>query len=391
MPRSLRGALAEAAERVAHDMNAQGVANTLNAYSKLEEAAAEMPRSLRDALAQAAERVGPDMNAQGVANTLNACSKLEEAAAEMPRSLRDGLAEAAERVAPDMTAQHVANTVNAYSKLEEAAAEMPRSLRGALAEAAERVAGSAGILNKQLNNRTTGASSLEAVLELLDQHHEAFNYINVATAVTRIAKLAREQRRSGSSNAVTRDAPLAADERYVNLMRLVVHHLQSFKAREVANVISGLATLHIECGVTAEIDLLVQVGAAMERVAHGMTAQNVANTLSAYSKLEAAAAEMPRSLRGVLAQAAERVAPDMNAQEVGNTLNAYSKLREAAAEMPRSLRGALAEAAERVAPDMNAQSVANTLNAYSKLDETGLLLTSTRCPVETHLTATTSL
>ena len=59
--------------------------------------------------------------------------------------------------------------------------------------------------------------------------------------------------------------------------------------------------------------------------------------------------------------------------------------------MPRSLRGALAAAAERVAPGMNAQDVANILNAYSKLDEIGLLLTSTRCPVETHLTATTSV
>ena len=76
---------------------------------------------------------------------------------------------------------------------------------------------------------------------------------------------------------------------------------------------------------------------------------------------------MPRSLRGVLAQAAERVAPDMNAREVGNTLNAYAKLDEAVAEMSRPLRDAPAEAAERVAPDMSAQNVANTLNAYAML------------------------
>ena len=74
-----------------------------------------MPRSLRDALAEAAERVAPDMNAQDVAIILNAYSKLEEAAAEMPRSLRDAPAEAAERVAPNMNAQEVANTLNAYS------------------------------------------------------------------------------------------------------------------------------------------------------------------------------------------------------------------------------------------------------------------------------------
>jgi hypothetical protein len=83
----------------------------------------------------------------------------------------------------------------------------------------------------------------------VDEHHEAFNYINVATAVTRIAKLAREERRSGSSNAVTRATPLAADERYVKLMGLVVQELQSFQAREVANVFSGLATLLDEIGL----------------------------------------------------------------------------------------------------------------------------------------------
>ena len=36
---------------------------------------------------------------------------------------------------------------------------------------------------------------------------------------------------------------------------------------------------------------------------------------------------MPRSLRDAPAEAAERVAPNMNAQEVANTLNAYSTNR----------------------------------------------------------------
>jgi len=210
---------------------------------------------------------------------------------------------------------------------------------------------------------------VEALLDGVDEHHKTFDFIHVATAVTRIAKLARQQRRSGGSNAVIQDAPLASDERYVKLMGLVVQTLQSFQAREAANVFSGLATLQVECGVAADADLLVKLGAAIARVAPDMNDQGVANTLNAYAKLEEAAAEMPRSLRDALAEVVERVAPDMNAQGVANTLNAYSKLEEAAAEMPRSLRDALAAAAERVAPDMNAQAVANTLNAYSKLEE----------------------
>ena len=116
----------------------------------------------------------------------------------------------------------------------------------------------------------------------MDEHHKAFDFIHVATAVTRVAKLARQQRRPGGSNAVIQDAPLASDERYVKLMGLVVQELQSFQAREVANVFSGLATLQTECGVTAELDLLVQLAEAMERVAPDMNAQEVANTLNAY-------------------------------------------------------------------------------------------------------------
>ena len=59
--------------------------------------------------------------------------------------------------------------------------------------------GSAGISNKQLNSRISGAGSVEDILDLVDQHHGAFNYINVATAVTRIAKRAK----------VTQGVPLA--------------------------------------------------------------------------------------------------------------------------------------------------------------------------------------
>jgi hypothetical protein len=65
-----------------------------------------------------------------------------------------------------------------------------------------------------------------------------------------------------------------------------------------------------------------------------------------------------------------------------------------AVAVDEGLAAQLAEIAEREARKMNPQDVANTYNALCKLeavDEIGLLLTSTRCPVETHLTATTSV
>jgi hypothetical protein len=106
-----------------------------------------------------------------------------------------------------------------------------------------RAPGSARFSNKQLNNNISRAGSVEAILDIVDEHHKTFNYINVATAVTRIAKLARQQRRSGGSNAATQDAPLASDERYPKLMGLVVQELlrgsrggeRAFRARHYAN------------------------------------------------------------------------------------------------------------------------------------------------------------
>jgi hypothetical protein len=67
--------LAEIVERVAHDMNEQEAANTLNALGKVEAAAGAMSPAGWAALARAAERTALTMNAQGVGNTLNALEK----------------------------------------------------------------------------------------------------------------------------------------------------------------------------------------------------------------------------------------------------------------------------------------------------------------------------
>jgi hypothetical protein len=119
-----------------------------------------------------------------------------------------------------------------------------------------------------------------------------------------------------------------------------------------------------------------------------MDQQNIANSLNALCKLEAAAAAVSPTGWAGLAEAAERTAREMNAQHIAITLNALIKLEATAAAVSSPGWAGLAEAAERTAREMKPQEVANTLNV---LDETGLLLTSTRCPVETHLTATTSV
>ena len=61
-------------------MNAQDVAVTLNALSKLDRAAEAMPPSGWDDLAAAAEKAAKTMNSQEVSMTLNGASKLRAAA-----------------------------------------------------------------------------------------------------------------------------------------------------------------------------------------------------------------------------------------------------------------------------------------------------------------------
>jgi len=78
----------------------------------------------------------------------------------------------------------------------------------------------------------------------------------------------------------------------------------------------------------------------------------------------------------------------MKPQELSNTVWAYATL---GLEPRAEAWTALGAAVVRVGPGMNPQNAANTLWSVATLDEIGLLLTSTRCPVETHLTATTSV
>ena len=94
--------LAEAAERTACEMNPHDVANSLNALTKLE-AAAAVSLTGWAGLAEAAERTAREMNEQGISNTLDALGLLPTAAAELSPTAREQLEAAAEREAPNMT------------------------------------------------------------------------------------------------------------------------------------------------------------------------------------------------------------------------------------------------------------------------------------------------
>ena len=98
-------------------MNPQGVANSLNALCKLEEASAAVSPTGWTGLSQAAERTAREMSPQNVANTLHALGLLPAAATVLSPSARTLFEAAAEREAPNMIPQECRMTLRGCENL----------------------------------------------------------------------------------------------------------------------------------------------------------------------------------------------------------------------------------------------------------------------------------
>ena len=120
---------------------------------------------------------------------------------------------------------------------------------------------------------------------------------------------------------------LREDAGFAKLIDLVRLHCGGFSGQAIGNVLNGLAALHADLKATSMDDRLAkQLVKVVERVAHNMTSQGVANALNALSKVEVAAGAMWPAGWAALARAAERTAPTMSAQGVANTLAAIASL-----------------------------------------------------------------
>ena len=98
-----------------------------------------------------------------------------------------------------------------------------------------------------------------------------------------------------------------------------------------------------------------------------MNEHNVANSLNALCKLEAAAAAVSPTGWVGLAEAVERTAGQMNEQGVSNSLDALGNLPAAAAELSPSARKHLEASAKREAPKMTSEGRKMTLRGCKKL------------------------
>ena len=208
----------------------------------------------------------------------------------------------------------------------------------------------------KLNGEIVASRSAAELLSIVAERGGDFNEVNVATAVNKLAKVARE-----------RDN-LRGDPRYARLLELVRLRCRELQARHVANVVHGLGVLCADRGAgDVDAETAGEGMLAVEREIDSMNPQAIANVYNGLTKLPAAAAAMSPERWRRLSEAASHLAPEMTAQGIANTLNALGKI-DAAERAVSSGAGwsRLIEAAERLAPKMNAQSIANVLNALGK-------------------------
>ena len=196
-----------------------------------------------------------------------------------------------------------------------------------------------------LTSRISGARQAEDILELVTTGAK-LNYIHVATAMNKIVKAVKSG--TGERSWKLEGNRLRRDPRFAQRIDLVRAHCPSFAAREGANVLHALAVLDADLGAAAvDEELAAQLGDLVERKARDVNSLDVANSLNALCKLEAASAAVTLSGWAGLATAVERTAREMNPQNVANSLNALSKIEAAAAAVSPSGWAGLAEAAER--------------------------------------------
>jgi len=180
------------------------------------------------------------------------------------------------------------------------------------------------------------------------------NFIHVATAMNKLAKLAKLAKRGTGDSSKLEGNRLRQDPRFAQLIDLVRAHCPSFGAHAVANVLHSLGVLHADLGAAAvDEKLAAQLGEVVEREARNMKPQAVANSLNALCKLEAVRAAVSPEGWKRLAEAVERTASETKPQDIANPFNALSRLEAAAAAVPTSGWAGRAKAAGRTVSEMN--------------------------------------
>ena len=129
-----------------------------------------------------------------------------------------------------------------------------------------------------VNQEIKAAQSVVVLLGLVVEQGARFNFISVSTAVNKLAKLVSKRATRVGRTPVGK--VLREDAGFAKLIDLVSLRCGAFGEQAIGNVLNGLAALHADLGVVSVDDRLAeQLANVVERVAHNMNEQNIANAL----------------------------------------------------------------------------------------------------------------
>ena len=161
-------------------------------------------------------------------------------------------------------------------------------------------------------------------------------------------------------------------ERWRRLSEAASRFAAEMNSQDIANTLNALGKIDAaERAVSSWAGWSRLIGAA-ERRAPEMNAQDIAHVLNALGKISAAAEAVSSAGWSRFATAVERTSGARNAQEMSNVVNAYAEMRMRVPEAPEAVSAAgwrsLAAAARRTAPALESQGIALTVDATKKLD-----------------------
>ncbi|QDZ22187.1 hypothetical protein A3770_07p47050 [Chloropicon primus] len=201
---------------------------------------------------------------------------------------------------------------------------------------------------KRLNYKLKEARDWKGILRQVELNLDIFNEVNIATALHRLAKIARD---SNEKSKILRDPRLASLESKAQ------ENMKLFTPQQLSNSAWACATLSYN-----SMPLLRGIEAQALVKLEKFNSQDLTNTIWAYAKL----GYKPKQLMSGIAEEALHKLYDFNPQGLANTLWAFATLNHYGTQYSELLTGIASEAMKKI-HNFNPQNLANSCWAYARL------------------------
>lgn len=202
---------------------------------------------------------------------------------------------------------------------------------------------------KRLNYKLKDAKDWKGILRQVEMNLDTFNEVNIATALHRLAKIARDSNEK---------AKILRDPRLSSLEAKAQENMKLFTPQQLSNSAWACATLSYN-----SMPLLRGIEAEAMMKLDRFNSQDLTNTIWAYAKLS----YKPKQLMNGIAREALHKLYDFNPQGLANTLWAFATLNHYGDQYSDLLTGIANEAMKKI-QNFNPQNLANSCWAYARLN-----------------------